>query len=350
MRRSLLILILLFTSLIAETMSSRTRLLMGTYATITLPDRENGTTSELFSRLETIERSLSTFDPNASLARLNATHAIPYDPILADALRLSTDYYRQTKGYFDVTIGSITKSLYHFGETTPHSPTKAQLHNAIRNIDGFHIGTTQITSEEGIVIDLGGMGKGFAVDRAAELLKRKGITQGIIALSGDIRCLHRCTVGIQSPFDEEALIAKVTAKIENLSISTSGTYRRYATQKSEHHLIDPKSGEQGQAFVSVTLLSSADNAKIDAYATAVSVMSREEALAFLKMHDDIGFVVIKKNAETIAGNLKKFASIVWIGAQSDHQSNPSSTKKAATKRNIKSGFKAAASNPNSDGR
>ncbi len=306
MKHSLNILLLslfITLSLHAEEMLSRTRMLMGTYATVTLPAQHNRQISESFSLIAKIEHALSTFDENATLARLNDEHTVPYDPVLAEAFTLSYSYYEETDGYFDVTIGSITKDLYRFGTERPQSPSKMALEHAKRNIDGFHIGKKRITSDEGIVIDLGGMGKGYAVDKTAQWLNEQNITQSIVGLSGDIRCLHTCELYLQSPF-QEGMFAKITAKIPNLSISTSGTYHRYATRPEEHHLIDPKTATQGKAFVSVTLFTKADNARIDAYATAVSVMPKKKALAFLKEHKEIGYVLVEPDGNIIKGNLE----------------------------------------------
>lgn len=291
-------------------MLTRTRVLMGTYATITLPQSANTLASKTFERIAALERSLSTFDTNASLYTLNHTHAPIEDAALAKALREAKAYYRDTGGYFDVTIGSITKALYHFGEAHPASPTKEALTHAKRNIGGIHIEDNTIRSDTGIIIDLGGMGKGFAVDSGADLLLEHNTTKGRIALSGDIRCIGPCEVAIQSPFSETTF-ATAHSLIADLAVSTSGTYRRYATKPSEHHLIDPKSASQGKAFVSVTLFTHSDNSKIDAYATAVSVMPKAKALAFLKHHPDIGYILVEPNGWIIDGNWEKLVRMVW---------------------------------------
>ncbi|SFV90596.1 Thiamin biosynthesis lipoprotein ApbE [hydrothermal vent metagenome] len=306
----LLLCILLISCLFAEPVLRRTRVLMGTYATLTLPADHNLLASETFERIAAIEHALSTFDKNASLYRLNHTHGPLDDPVLSKALAMAVDYYRQTDGYFDVTIGSITKSLYHFGEAHPASPSPSALQHAKRNIEGIHIDGTTVQSDKDIVIDLGGMGKGYAVDKAAGFLREHNITRAIVALSGDIRCIGKCTIGIQSPF-KERIFAKARSKIANLSISTSGTYRRYATRKSEHHLINPKSAMQAKAFVSVTLFTDANNTTIDAYATAVSVMPKATALAFLKRHPKIGYILVEPNGKVIDGNWNKLVDIAW---------------------------------------
>ena len=308
---SLLIANIAVSALIAEdALLSRTRSLMGTYVTLSLDEKHNSEISDSFDLIQKIEDSLSTYDQKATLAKLNRTHSIPFDHYLAEAITLSKEYYTETDSYFDITIGSISKKLYHFGEEKTYSPTQDALKNAKLNIDGVHIASKTIKSDEGIVVDLGGMGKGYAVDKVAAYLTEKHISRGIIALSGDIQCLHRCELFLQSPFSESTFV-KVTAKIPNLSTSTSGTYRRYATKKSEHHLINPKTATQGKAFVSVSLFTKADNSKIDAYATAVSVMPKEEALSFLKKHKELGYVIVEADGNIVFGNLHELVQIEW---------------------------------------
>ena len=298
------------TLLAAEPMLTRTRVLMGTYATITLPQSANTLASKTFEYIAALERSLSTFDTKASLYKLNHTHTPIKDASLARALREAKAYYRDTNGYFDVTIGSITKSLYRFGEAHPASPTKEALAHAKRNIKGIHIEGETVRSDEGIIVDLGGMGKGFAVDRAVNLLLEHNITRGRIALSGDIRCIGPCEIAIQSPF-LDTTFATVHSLVGDLSVSTSGTYRRFATKKSEHHLIDPKRAIQGKAFASVTLFTRSDNSKIDAYATAVSVMPKQKALAFLKQHPEIGYILVEPDGHIIDDNWEKLVRMEW---------------------------------------
>ena len=307
----LLLLLFITLTLHSQEMLSRTRMLMGTYVTLTLPAEHNKQISEAFGLIAFLEHSLSTFDENAILATLNRTHETVQDPALAEALQFSKRYYRETEGYFDVTIGSITKTLYRFGEADPSSPSKEALKGVRLNIDGIHLDGASIHSDADIIIDLGGMGKGYTVDKVASWLHSQNISEGTIALSGDIRCLSQCELYLQSPFSE-GVFAKVQSKVPDLSISTSGTYRRYAAKKEEHHLIDPKTASQGRAFVSVSLFTRTDNARIDAYATALSIMPKEKALRFLKEHKEIGFILVEKDGKILYGNTDRLLKIEWL--------------------------------------
>ena len=310
-----------------EEMYTRTQVLMGTFVSITLHKTDNLKLTKSFELIKEIEDSLSTYNPNASLFILNKSHHVPLDPYLVEAIMLSRSYYEQTNGYFDITIGAISKDLYHFGEEQTYSPSKKELQNAHLDIQGIHIDNKYIFSDENITIDLGGMGKGYAADKVAEYLYEQNITEGIIALSGEIRCLNSCEVHLQSPYSEQTF-AKIKSKKMQLSISTSGTYRRFAKTKEEHHLIDPKTASQGREFVSVSLFTTANNAKIDAYATALSVMPKAEALAFLKAHKDIGFVMVDKEGKILYGNLTDMVTIEWLDYK-ETATNPSRTKKKA---------------------
>jgi thiamine biosynthesis lipoprotein len=314
-----------------EAMQTRTQVLMGTFVSITLPHTNTHEITRSFELIKRMEDSLSSYGSHATLARLNKDHQVKLDSCLSEAIRLSRAYYTQTNGYFDITIGSISKELYHFGEEKTYSPSKQDLQSATLNMKGITIDDMSIKSDENITIDLGGMGKGYATDKVAAYLKDQNVTKGIIALSGDIRCLNTCEIMLQSPYSEKTF-AKVKSKNRDLSLSTSGTYRRYATTKEEHHLINPKTASQGKTFVSVSLFSRADNAKIDAYATALSVMPKDEALTFLKTHKEIGFVLVDVQGRILYGNLMNLVDISWLD-YSEKATMPSIRKKSKTNPN-----------------
>jgi len=308
MKKLLLFFFLLPTLLLSTELQTRTQALMGTFVHITLPSQYNPQISQSFKLIKEIEDSLSSYNSEALVYRLNLAHNVPYHDYLAEALQVSKIYYQDTHGYFDITIGSISKKLYHFGEGNSSVPSHEALQQAKLNIEAIEINTTTISTEQNITIDLGGMGKGYAVDKVSDFLEEQNITQGIVALSGDIRCLDVCTFGLQSPYSEQSF-ATLTSKVAQLSISTSGTYRRYVGSQANHHLINPKTAKQGRAFVSVSLFTHVDNTKIDAYATAISVMPEEVALAFLKEHDELGYILVMSNKKIVYGNLKKFVKL-----------------------------------------
>ena len=324
--------------LLAQTpMQTRTQILMGTYASISLPQNKQEHSSKAFHIISNVEHALSTFSPKAHLYRLNDKKTIPAHTLLKDAIQKSMYYYEQTQGYFDITVGSLTKKLYHFGEDVA-SPSTEALQGATLNIKGIHFRQKSITLDENITLDLGGMGKGYAVDKVANYFKEQNITEGRVALSGDIRCLNRCELFLQSPFTpfEELVFAKILTKQPNVSISTSGTYRRYAAKKEEHHLIDPKKRVPEKNFVSVSLFSLANNSRLDAFATAVSVMPKPLALSFLNRFADISFILVETDGTILYNDKQNLLDIEWIPYKEDATIQTNTESKDAYTKSIKS--------------
>ncbi len=300
----ILLFLLVGASLVASEMLERTQVLMGTYATITLPQEKTKEQQKSFEILRAVEHALSSYDPNADIYKLNHQGAVTLSPYSYEALLLSKKYYEKSKGYFDITVGSITKELYRFGEDE-RLVTSSALQEAKVDFRGLHFDTQRAWLDEGTVIDLGGMGKGFGIDKAAAYLKEQNITRGTVALSGDIRCLDICTMGIQDPFGEGTL-AEFTTKYSDTAISTSGNYRRYVASKKNNHLIDPKKKRSEQGFASITLIGLGNNSDIDAYATAAAVMPYEKAVAFLEQRG-VGYVLVLTNGERIvSANIDRY--------------------------------------------
>lgn len=286
---------------------SRTQVIMGTFTTISLEEKYTANIQQGFQHLKDLEFILSSYKKDADIYQLNQKKQLASNPILTDILNKSKNYYTQTQGYFDITIGSITKALYHFGEDEK-IPLEVEKSKAILGIDKVHLQKDTISLDKEITIDLGGIGKGYAVDSLSAYYHTLGMEKGQIALSGDIRCLDKCNIGIQDPFNEEKMFKTLHAKVSNLSISTSGTYRRFIDSITHHHLINPKSKSQGRAFVSVTIVTQANNTLCDVMATAISTMPKEIALAFVKSQSDFGYILITPQGEVIKGNLEKFVS------------------------------------------
>lgn len=280
MIKSLLLILVFNTASFSEELVKRTQVMMGTYVSLSLAKDKLPLSQIVFKRLKKVENALSSYDPQAQIYRLNHNHKVGISQDTYEALELSRKYYKKTEGYFDITIGSITKGLFHFGEEEKIPSEKALLEAKI-DFKGLHFNRQRAWIDEGIKIDLGGMGKGFGVDKAKELLIKEGIREGIVSLSGDMFCLHRCEMSIQDPFSEGVLASFFMAQ-EKTSISTSGNYRRYVKNKKYNHLINPKTRKSQKTFASITLISPIySNSDLDAYSTAASVMPKSKALGFL---------------------------------------------------------------------
>lgn len=308
--RGILLSLLITLSLFPEEIeNTRTQVMMGTYVSLTLGQNDQRHFEPCFAIISEVEKALSTYKKESSLFNLNQDKKLLADPLLAEALNESIEYYHDTNGYFDITVGSITKKLYRFGEQ-PLSPVPKALQEARLDIDGIHIAQGSITLDHNITLDLGGMGKGFAVDKAASHLYEHNVSKGSVALSGDIRCLDPCEVLLQSPFSQQSF-ARVQTLHPDTAISTSGTYRRYATTKDEHHLIDPKLRTPQRNYLSISLFMQGDNSKLDAYTTAVSVMPPQHALLFLSKHPEISFILVDTGGEVYYNDQANLIEVEW---------------------------------------
>lgn len=308
--KQIVLLLLLIISCSQSEVIQRTQMQMGTFCSISLKKRDQHQINEGFQLLKQIELSLSSYNQHALLYKLNETKTIKADPYLLESIQKSQEIYEKSNGYFNIAIGSVTKKLYHFGEDEK-LPTKKALLQANTSIDNIQINGNIINLTKDTTLDLGGIGKGFAVDKVADYYREQNITYGIIALSGDIQALHPTTVYIDSPFHEKPF-AKIETLQANTSISTSGTYRRYVKDKKHHHLINPKSKKQGRSFVSITLITQQNNTLIDAMATAIGVMSEKEALIFLLNHPHIAYVLVRPNGDILYGNFESLVEIEWL--------------------------------------
>lgn len=283
---------------------TRTQVIMATYVTITSSDIKH--ISNGFNIMRDVELSLSSYDENAKIATLNRELSVELDDYSYEALLLSKRYYEESNGYFDITIGSITKELYNFGSNKERVPTQKELNEAKVDFLGIKFDKNEAFLDKGVKIDLGGMGKGYGVDKVAEYFRKNRVYDAVIAASGDIRCLSKCSIDIQDPFNEEGHIASFKTKKDDMGISTSGNYNRYVIDTANNHLIDPKTKKPQLSFVSITLVADMQNSDLDAYATAASVMSIKKAYEFLDKIG-VGYIVLQSDrALVVSQNISNF--------------------------------------------
>jgi thiamine biosynthesis lipoprotein len=288
--------------------AERTRVMMGTYATVTAPDAQAHCIDNAFAAMARVEKALSSYDPEAEVYRLNRQRRIRTSAMLHDALEKSERYYRRSGGYFDVTIGSLTRGAYRFGEAE-RIPDRAQMQGAAVGLSLLEFNATSAALKPGAMLDLGGFGKGYGVDRASAALKRCGVKKGRVALSGDIRCLGTCLLGVQDPFSDRVLLTFETVHEES-GISTSGNYRRYVGDTAHSHLLDPKTRTSERAFASVTLIGTADSSDLDAWTTSAAVMPPKEAEAFLSSLGVAYLLVYNDGTIVKSANLAHYVTTV----------------------------------------
>ena len=300
------LLLFLFLVLVSDAkMLLRRQVIMSTFVSISTEQKYERFVEEGFDIIKDIENSLSSYKHTAPVYLLNEKGHAKLDMYSYEALSLSKRYYQKTNGYFDITIGSITKDLYRFGEDE-RIVGKKQLKDANVCFEGLYFDKKDAYLQKGIKVDLGGMGKGFAVDKSAQLFRKNGVSNAIIAASGDIRCLSTCNIDVQDPFSQDGILVSFETLKSDLGITTSGNYNRYVGSTNNNHLISPKTKEPQKNFISVTLIGDLPSSDLDAYATAVSVMPVKEAYRFL---DSLGvsYIILGSDKKlVISKNISKY--------------------------------------------
>lgn len=290
--------------------SSRTQAHMGTLISVNVEDQI--LSDEVFALFGDLDNRLSTYKRDSEISRLNRDLDLNVSEVTRNVLERSMQMSRLSNGAFDVTIGAVTHGAYRFGYDNEHLPSNTELKESEKWV-GVHrmkIEGNYVTLFPGTIIDLGGIGKGYAVDLAINMLKQKGVANAIVAASGDIGCLGKCVVDIQDPFHPKGHIATLVSTLNRFAVSTSGNYERYIKNKTHNHLIDPKTGKSQQRYASITLIDTADNTRIDALATAVSVMDEKKAIAMLKKLN-IAYVLIR-NDGTILKSTMPYGVVITL--------------------------------------
>ncbi len=279
---------------------------MGTHARVLIYGAGNNQADRAFSEIARIDNLLSDYKPTSEISEINrqaGKQPVKVSPDVSQVLLISKQVATETGGEFDPTIGALTIGVYRFGRDRQSKITEEDIENAkllVNYKDLLIEGDTVYLEKEGMMLDLGGIGKGFAIDKAVEALKEQGVSKGIVSLSGDIRVFgHEVNMGIKDPGSQGA-IAEFQTGAGDLAISTSGGYERTVTSdgKTYHHLILPQTGKPGNDFLSVTVLMEANNTLADAYATSLFVMGKDKAIEFLEKHPQVGAFIVYPDRKT----------------------------------------------------
>lgn len=304
-------------------LEKRTKVLMGTYATITYPKDFEQDVVQAFARIEELETLLSVYREDSQVSRLNRMKSLAdAHPDLIRLLNRSLMISVETDGYFDVTVGTLVEDVYHLDDDEerakwkklglpPPPPPPHEMEDALKKVNFKAV----VVKDKEVYfdnldgkIDFGGIGKGFAVDEAAEGLIAKGMDQGRVALSGDIRCMAACFVAIENPNNLDVPLATFWSRKGNLSISTSGGYGRYMGTPKVNHLLDPYTGHPSVTLVSATLVTWGDNTLIDGLATAVAVMPWLKLEPILSKFENVGYILFPAEGKPIvSANFQEFA-------------------------------------------
>lgn len=253
------------------------------------------------AEMRRIDHAYSTHRDTSELSALNRQAAqgwVTVSAELYDLLRRSRQVSELTDGAFDVTYASVGRYYDYRAEKRPDAE---RIDEAIAAIDYRYVeldpdGLQVRYAHPQVHVDLGGIAKGYAVDRCIELLRRAGVEQASVSAGGDSFILgdrrgQPWRVGIRDPRDEEAMAAVLP--LTDTAVSTSGDYERFFEEDGirYHHILDPATGRSARDAWSVTILGP-DATFTDALSTSVFVLGPERGLALIDRMPGIDAIII----------------------------------------------------------
>lgn len=289
----------------AELLEER-RIQMGTTVQIKLLARDEAagrsSLAAAFAEIDRVEALMSTYQPDSELQRLNRSAGLrpaPVGPDLQRVLQAARAAWEFSEGAFDATYPPLWRL---WKKNLPdRAPTEPEIRQALslvgwQNFRWEHGEKTAYLTRPGMAVNLGGIAKGYAVDRALETLRSRGIMHALVNAGGDLRGIGSnrgapWKVGLQHPRQPGELLA--TLPVRDEAVVTSGDYERYIEIDGERyaHILDPRTGRPARELISVTVIGPTAM-EADALATAVFVLGARDGLALVNRRSGFEAVVV----------------------------------------------------------
>ena len=292
----------------------RTDAIMGTRIFVELwsddADQAHQLIQQVMDEMHRVDKLMSPYIETAQLAIVNrdaATRPVAITPELFNLIVTANHYSDLSGGAFDITYASLG---HEFDYRKHIHPDAEQIKEALPliNYKAVKLDSAKHTiffPHKGMQIDLGGIAKGYAVDKCIAILQKAGIKHAIVTAGGDSRLLgdHRgrpWMMGIKNPRGDASV---VSIPLENVAISTSGDYERYFIENGVRydHIIDPKKGKSPTEVVSATII--ADNAtETDALSTTIFILGVKKGLALANSLTGVSAILIDHTGKIFYSN------------------------------------------------
>ncbi|TPN85368.1 FAD:protein FMN transferase [Aquimarina algicola] len=291
----------------------RTLKLMGSRFEITVVAKEQVIAKQYIDvaiqEIKRIEALISSWDTQSQTTRINQNAGIQpvkVDQELFDLIKRAISISKLTDGAFDISYASMDK-IWKFDGSMKKMPSKEKINQSVAKVGYQNIVLNQqeltvFLSKKGMKIGFGAIGKGYAADKAKELLISKGVKAGIINASGDMSTWGKqpdgsdWKVAITNPLNKDHAFAMLP--VVDKAVVTSGNYEKYVTfdQKRYTHIIDPRTGYPSTGIVSATIF--APKAELaDALATSVFVMGIETGINRVNQLNTIECIIIDQDGK-----------------------------------------------------
>jgi thiamine biosynthesis lipoprotein len=279
--------------------------LMGTRVSVELwaddAQRGNELVEEVMREYRRVDDAMSTYKPDSEISRVNA-HAADAPMVIGDELyRLverSLELSRASGGAFDITYDSVGY-LYDF--RARQRPTDSEIAQRLAAVDYRHVVLdparhTISFRTHGVRINLGGIAKGYVVERAAAMLRARGVEHALLNAGGDTRVIgdrrgQPWIVGIRHPRVADEVVTRLPLVDE--AISTSGDYERFFEENGRryHHIINPATGRPTEGILTVTVIGP-DGTMTDGLDTAIFVLGVEKGLELIERYPEYETIIV----------------------------------------------------------
>jgi len=258
----------------------------------------------VFAEMERIDALMSTYLDTSELSYINdnaAIAAVEISDELALLIEKSLYFSEISQGAFDITYASVG---YAYDYRKRQQPSDQSVAKKLPAIDYHHIELTDNKirfNNDAVRIDLGGIAKGYAVDRAVDIVRQCGIGKAMVSAGGDSRIMgdrvgRPWVIGIQHPRDPDGIVLRLP--LTDSAISTSGDYERFFIDNGErvHHIINPSTGRSAAASWSATVIGP-DAMTTDALSTTIFILGAVKGLALIESLDGIDAIIIDSNGK-----------------------------------------------------
>lgn len=298
---------------ISKTPVSRTETLLHTAVQIQVfheGERIEAAMDAVFSYMEAMELQFSTNLEGSDVYRINQAggkEAVAVDKETFAVIKQALSIAQQSEGKFDISIGAVT-NLWQIGSDEARKPSDEEIEAALKLIDYRKItldeeNLTVKLEDKGMVIELGGISKGYIGGRVKDILADYGVTTAIINLGGNVVVMGTSpgnddgwNVGVQDPDESRGQVVG-TQRVKDGAIVTSGIYERYLEVDGikYHHILDPKTGYPLDNELSGVTVFAETSFEGDSYSTALFLFGIEEGIEFVESIDGLEAVFIDKN-------------------------------------------------------
>lgn len=292
---------------------SKTETLLGTVCTIKIYDKpEEKIFQAAFDRIRDIENKMSINKDESEVININNSAGIKPVKVSEETfytIKKGVEYSVASKGNYDISVGPLVK-LWGIGTDKARVPSKEEIDKSKSLINYKDIilddsNKTVMLKKKDMILDLGGIAKGFAADEVEKVLKNNGVNYAIINLGGNVLVMNKnpngnlWKIGIQNPFSDNRGDIIGAIDVEDKSVTTAGIYERYfeVNGVKYHHILNPFTGYPADneiAGITIVADKSIDGDGID---TGILLMGLKDGLDYVNSHKELEAIFVTKNKE-----------------------------------------------------